>query len=190
MKKNDKILGKIVLCGLPAGVLAALRHHLPDFTLETAEAADSDTEADLVLCTEDTESIPAGLGATPVVTLAAHRPERIGRLLRRMTQALQEPALHIRDVALGDHLFSPQEKTLTLPDGTAISLTDRETDMLVYLARRPARAVARDELLRNVWKYQDGVDTHTLETHIYRLRQKTGENFLVTTEEGYRLSVT
>lgn len=185
MKKQDKSLGKILASSLPDGVRRALEGYaelLPD-----ARAA----EADILICGNSGDcSKPAGLRpATPIVTLFRARPERLSQILRRLQQATDEPALHIHDFSLGDYIFSPQERSLQLKDGSEISLTDRETDMLLYLARRGDRAASREELLKDVWRYQDGVDTHTLETHIYRLRQKLGDSadLLITTEEGYRL---
>lgn len=185
MKKQDKSLGKILPSGLPEGVCRALAPYadiLPD-----ARAA----EADILVCGNSGDCTkPAALPpATPIVALFRGRPERLSQILRRLQQAAEEPALHIHDFSLGEYLFSPQERSLQLKDGSEVSLTDRETDMLLYLARRGDRAASREELLKDVWRYQDGVDTHTLETHIYRLRQKLGDgaDLLITTEEGYRL---
>ena len=71
-------------------------------------------------------------------------------------------------------------------------LTDKETSILKYLFRAGERPVSRDDLLNDVWGYNAGVTTHTLETHIYRLRQKIEENpaeaqILLTEPGGYRL---
>lgn len=185
MKKQDKSLGKILLSGLPEGVCRALAPYAD--VLPEARAA----EAEILVCGNSGDCTrPAGLPpATPIVTLFRGRPERLPQIRRRLQQALDEPALHIPDFSLGEYLFSPQERSLQRSDGHEVSLTDRETDMLLYLARRGDRAASREELLRDVWCYQDGVDTHTLETHIYRLRQKLGggAELLITTEEGYRL---
>src|SRR6478609_8352322 len=73
-----------------------------------------------------------------------------------------------------------------------IRLTDKEASILKYLFRAGDRPVARDVLLNEVWGYNAGVTTHTLETHIYRLRQKiekdpTNAAILITDRGGYRL---
>ena len=107
---------------------------------------------------------------------------------------LEDPALYLAPFSLGDFVFNPPERMLTAADDTEVSLTDREVDIIVYLARHAGRAVPRDDLLRNVWRYQEGVDTHTLETHIYRLRQKIERvaetpEILQTKEAGYRLAL-
>ena len=70
-------------------------------------------------------------------------------------------------------------------------LTEKETNILKYLLRAGEAVVGREELLAEVWGYNSGVTTHTLETHIYRLRQKIEEDpsratILVTDAGGYR----
>jgi DNA-binding response OmpR family regulator len=73
-----------------------------------------------------------------------------------------------------------------------VRLTEKETSILKYLYRAGTRSVGRDQLLGEVWGYNAGVTTHTLETHIYRLRQKIEKDpanaaILVTDKGGYRL---
>jgi hypothetical protein len=70
-----------------------------------------------------------------------------------------------------------------------IELTEKEATMLEYLCQSPNHSIDREDLLKNVWKYNAELTTHTLETHIYRLRQKLSphENLLITTETGYML---
>lgn len=73
-----------------------------------------------------------------------------------------------------------------------ICLTEKETNILKFLYRAPDGVVPRDVLLHEVWGYNAGVTTHTLETHIYRLRQKiepdpSNARLLVTESGGYRL---
>jgi hypothetical protein len=130
--------------------------------------------------------------ACPVLPLSLGKPQRLGALLRQIGQMLLQPTLYMGDIPLGPYTFKPQEKTLERADGEEIALTDREVDILAYLARHGGNTVSRDSLLKNVWQYQEGVDTHTLETHIYRLRQKMeisadAPRFLVTAEGGYCL---
>jgi len=75
-----------------------------------------------------------------------------------------------------------------------IRLTEKETNILKYLFRAGGKPVGRDELLHEVWGYNSGVTTHTLETHVYRLRQKIElekgvATLLVTEPGGYRLAL-
>jgi len=74
-----------------------------------------------------------------------------------------------------------------------IRVTEKERDILVYLYKKTNQSVSKDVLLNMVWGYADNIETHTLETHIYRLRQKIEKDpamprILVTTETGYRLN--
>jgi DNA-binding response OmpR family regulator len=75
--------------------------------------------------------------------------------------------------------------------GKKIRLTDKETNILKYLYRAGGKVVSREELLTEVWGYNAGVTTHTLETHVYRLRQKIepdpSARLLMTEAGGYRL---
>lgn len=182
MPETPKNIGKIALYGLPDALAAAISAHIGTVPAESA---------DVIVCLPGESRVPP---ATALVTLTPGRPEPFGQFLRRLARAAAEPALHIGDFAVGAYLFSPQDKSLTRQDAVTaaapIALTDRESDMLIYIARQRGRAVGRDELLKNVWRYQDGVDTHTLETHIYRLRQKLGDGpaLLVTEDDGYALA--
>jgi DNA-binding response OmpR family regulator len=94
---------------------------------------------------------------------------------------------------IGPYSFRPSQKTLTDAEGRKIRLTEKETNILKYLYRAGDKVVTRDVLLHEVWGYNAGVTTHTLETHIYRLRQKiepdpTLAALLVTEGGGYRLA--
>jgi DNA-binding response OmpR family regulator len=93
---------------------------------------------------------------------------------------------------LGHYTFKPAQKMLITEDDKKVRLTEKETNILKYLYRSTDGVVARDVLLHEVWGYNAGVTTHTLETHIYRLRQKiepdpSNARLLVTESGGYRL---
>lgn len=101
---------------------------------------------------------------------------------------------------VGPYEFRPAHKKLVLPQVEGekpvrdIRLTEKETNILKYLMRAGGKPVAREELLHEVWGYNSGVTTHTLETHVYRLRQKiepeSGTATLLVTEPGgYRLAL-
>jgi DNA-binding response OmpR family regulator len=83
-------------------------------------------------------------------------------------------------------------KMLITEDERKIRLTEKEPNILKFLYRSNDGVVARDVLLHEVWGYNAGVTTHTLETHIYRLRQKiepdpSNARLLITESGGYRL---
>jgi DNA-binding response OmpR family regulator len=93
---------------------------------------------------------------------------------------------------LGPYEFRPSVKLLTNAKGQKVRLTEKETSILKYLYRAGTKPVSRDELLREVWGYNAAVTTHTLETHIYRLRKKIETDpreacLLITETGGYRL---
>lgn len=93
---------------------------------------------------------------------------------------------------LGPYEFHPAMKLLVTDDDRKLRLTEKETNILKYLQRAGGRPVPRDELLAEVWGYNAAVTTHTLETHVYRLRQKIEPDpaearILITEPGGYRL---
>jgi GAF domain-containing protein len=80
-----------------------------------------------------------------------------------------------------------------LPTDSKTDLTDKEIDILHMLAAHAGQVVAREELLKNIWGVTFALDTHTLETHIYRLRNKfrelsPGGELIVAEAGGYRLA--
>lgn len=93
---------------------------------------------------------------------------------------------------IGPYEFRPSMKTLRTSEGRRIRLTEKETEILKFLYRAGGKSVARETLLSEVWGYNAAVTTHTLETHIYRLRQKVepdpaNAQLLLTDTGGYRL---
>lgn len=139
-----------------------------------------------------------GLGGGTVLKeelSASHdRPIRFSTLAASLRGAVHE---HERSdearFRIGPYEFQPAERVLMADGREPVRLTDKESGILRYLHRAVGRPVPREELLGEVWGYNSGVTTHTLETHIYRLRQKmepTPEDarLLITSEGGYRLA--
>jgi DNA-binding response OmpR family regulator len=94
---------------------------------------------------------------------------------------------------IGPYAFQPANKLLIDEKGKRLRLTDKEANILKFLYRAGEQAVSREVLLAEVWGYNAGVTTHTLETHVYRLRQKIEPDpakakLLVTEAGGYRLA--
>lgn len=142
----------------------------------------ADSEADTVLGLDS--------GADDYVT----KPFRLSVLLARLRAHLRQSE-HSDDAVftIGPYTFRPSVKLLTDSSGRRkVRLTEKETAILKYLYRAGDQAIGRDVLLGEVWGYNAGVTTHTLETHVYRLRQKierdpTHAEILVTEPGGYRL---
>ena len=93
---------------------------------------------------------------------------------------------------LGPYEFRPSAKVLIDEAQRKIRLTDKETDILRYLYKAGGKPVPREELMAEVWGHNSQATTHTLETHMYRLRQKIEPNpglsrFLITEGGGYSL---
>jgi len=93
---------------------------------------------------------------------------------------------------IGNFVFKPNSKILESNDGRSIRLTEKENNILKFLFKNLGNTVSRETLLHEVWGYNSKVTTHTLETHIYRLRQKIEDDpskacFLITEPGGYKL---
>jgi DNA-binding response OmpR family regulator len=142
----------------------------------------ADSDADTILGLDS--------GADDYVT----KPFRLSVLLARLRAHLRQSE-HSDDAVftIGPYTFRPSAKLLTDPAGRRkVRLTEKETAILKYLYRAGERVIGRETLLGEVWGYNAGVTTHTLETHVYRLRQKIERNptraeILVTEPGGYRL---
>mgnify|MGYP003348733820 CR=1 FL=1 len=142
----------------------------------------ADTDADTILGLD--------AGANDYIT----KPFRLGVLLARIRAHIRQ---HERSddavFNIGSYTFQPGAKMLLDTESNKkVRLTDKEAAILKYLYRANERVVGREVLLDEVWGYNGGVTTHTLETHVYRLRQKierdpSNARILVTEQGGYRL---
>lgn len=143
--------------------------------------ADSDADAILGL----------DAGANDYVT----KPFRLGVLLARLRAHLrQHESSEDAIFTISHYTFQPAMKLLIAEEtGQKVRLTEKETAILKFLYRSSGEVVSRETLLTDVWGYNANVTTHTLETHVYRLRQKIELNpaqaeILVTEPGGYRLA--
>jgi DNA-binding response OmpR family regulator len=143
----------------------------------TAQGSDSDTILGL------------DSGANDYVT----KPFRFGVLLARIRAHLRQHEQSEDAVfKVGPYTFKPSAKMLIRDDNKKIRLTEKETAIIKFLFRAGEQVIGRDVLLHDVWGYNAGVTTHTLETHIYRLRQKIERDpshaeILITEGGGYKL---
>ena len=168
-------LDLVILCGAhPADAETLLRsksYHGP--ILHLASPQDSDAHQDVM-----------------------HLPVRVPALLQKVRSLAQ--SFWFRDdltIALGALSLRPAFKELCRQGEQPVALTDKEVEILIYLFRAGGKIISRDVLLAEVWGYNADVSTHTLETHIYRLRQKIetepeGNGLLMTEPGGYRLNLT
>ncbi|HEY8383904.1 MAG TPA: response regulator transcription factor [Microvirga sp.] len=181
--KDDRIDLAIMDVGLPdmdgREAVKAMRRNgfRSPIIMLTAQGSDADTVLGL-------ES-----GANDYVT----KPFKFAVLLARIrAQLRQYEASEDAIFQIGPYTFRPGSKLLTSDKGSKLKLTEKETAILRYLYRAGQKVVGRDILLAEVWGYNAAVTTHTLETHIYRLRQKiesdpSNARILVTEPGGYKL---
>jgi DNA-binding response OmpR family regulator len=140
-----------------------------------------DTDSDAILGLES--------GANDYVV----KPFRFAVLLARIRAQLRQHETSEDAVFnIGTNSFRPGPKLLLNSKGTKVRLTEKETAILKHLYRAHPRPVSREMLLQEVWGYNSSVTTHTLETHIYRLRQKVEKDaaspsILITESGGYKL---
>lgn len=127
-------------------------------------------------------------GGQTILSLSV--PLRAAAFIEKIAQLAQEAARPLQRVEFAGGTLDTHENLWAGKEGTTIRLTEKETAILVYLYRAGGAPVGRDDLLSAVWSYADNVQTHTLETHIYRLRQKietdpSSPKILLTVEDGY-----
>ena len=195
----------VLTCGDGMTALAIAAEHQPDLILLDVDLPDMDGREACRLLRKDGVSTPVimltaqaadadtilGLdaGANDYVT----KPFRFAVLLARIRAHLRSHEQSEDAVfSIGPYEFRPAAKVLVDSKDRKIRLTEKETNILKYLYRAGAKPVSREELLTEVWGYNAGVTTHTLETHIYRLRQKIEPEpgqarLLLTDAGGYRL---
>ena len=143
----------------------------------------ADSEADTILGLD--------AGANDYVS----KPFKFGVLLARVRAHLRSHEQSEDAVfKVGPYEFRPAVKMMVTAEDKKIRLTEKETSILKFLYRAGGKPVTRDILLDEVWGYNSGVTTHTLETHVYRLRQKiepdpSNASILITESGGYRLAL-
>lgn len=149
--------------------------------------------APIIMLTGAAAETDAMLGLDAGVSDYVAKPFRFGVLLARIRAHLRQ--IEASDAAIlhfGPYDFKPSVKQLITQNGDKIRLTEKEADILKFLYRASTKTVSRETLLHEIWGYNAQITTHTLETHIYRLRQKieadpSNAKLLVTEDGGYRL---
>ena len=123
-----------------------------------------------------------------------NKPIRIGELLARIkTHLRQYQQQYTAKINIGPFQFWQGRKTLAhIDSGKILNLTEKEAAIIKYLLSKNGQVATKVELLEKIWGYNPSVSTHTLETHVYRLRQKVGyvdkTPLLITKDSGYKLA--
>ena len=152
------------------------------------------TRCPVIMLTAATTDADTILGLDSGANDYISKPFRLGVLLARLRAHLRQ--FEQSDDAvfpIGPYSFRPAAKLLLdEAKNRKVRLTEKETAILKFLYRAGEKVIGRDVLLGEVWGYNAGVTTHTLETHVYRLRQKIEQDpasaqILVTEPGGYRL---
>lgn len=121
-------------------------------------------------------------------------PIRLGALIDHIQFYLHQSMKpeYKNTLQIGDYTLKPRQLTISRAGSAPISLTEKERDILIFLYDQKGQPIDRETLLKRVWGYAEGLETHTLETHIYRLRQKiepdpSEPEIVMTSETGYYL---
>tara|TARA_B100000676_G_scaffold232961_1_gene231929 strand:+ start:396 stop:1079 length:684 start_codon:yes stop_codon:yes gene_type:complete len=148
----------------------------------------------IVMLTRSDTDVDTILGLDAGANDYIRKPFRLGVLLARIRAQLRQHQQSEDAVfSIGPYTFKPSAKILVEGESDKkVRLTEKETSILKFLYSAGDQVVGRDTLLGEVWRYNAGVTTHTLETHVYRLRQKieldpSNAEILVTEPGGYRL---
>ena len=94
-------------------------------------------------------------------------------------------------VDINTYIIDLNSREMLLKD-IKLKLTEKEINTIIYLFQKK-KPVNIEELEKNVWQYQSDVETHTVETHIYRLRKKIfqtfkDQNFIISQKNGYKIN--
>ena len=149
----------------------------------------------IIMLTADASEADTILGLDAGANDYVTKPFKFGILLARVRAHLRQHLIsEDASYPVGHYVFKPGDKILTDEETVEkIRLTEKETAILKFLKRAEGAAISREKLLNEVWGYNANVTTHTLETHVYRLRQKiesdqTKAKIILTESGGYSMA--
>jgi len=117
-------------------------------------------------------------------------PIRIEKFLDRInTQLIQKKYNYQSKIEIKKYLLNLNSRVISF-EKKDLKLTEREIDIILHLNNNNEQSI--EKLQNEVWRYSLGLETHTVETHIYRLRKKikdkfNDENFILSCEDGYKI---
>ena len=149
----------------------------------------------IIMLTADASEADTILGLDAGANDYVTKPFKFGILLARVRAHLRQHLIsEDASYPVGHYVFKPGDKILTDEETVEkIRLTEKETAILKFLKRGEGATISREKLLNEVWGYNANVTTHTLETHVYRLRQKiesdqTKAKIILTESGGYSMA--
>lgn len=170
-------MSKTITIKAPANLHAPLNAALMLHSMDAAyDIEDSKTE-DIISCSQGNHNKDF------------QAPMRIGALLDYINRLSFENK-EIKIINFGKTSLDTHSNVFTNESGKKVNLTEKEGNLLIFLHKNKGSTITRDNILKEIWNYADDVETHTLETHIYRLRKKIEENpskpkILLTADNGY-----
>lgn len=179
-----------------------IKHHIPDF-----EVTEDNDSADIIVVDENADILKSIEKNIPVIFLSfddnssvkAHtiiqKPFVLSAFLDAVKSSINifensdEGNLEFNDYIL----YSSRKEIYNNRDKSTTKLTEREVSLIKYLYKNAGKIVSKNDLMQEVWEYSADVATHTVETHIYRLRQKvekddTDSQIIITSDGGYQLN--
>ena len=169
-----------------------------------------DSSTTLLLVDEDEKSLPNILSQNkemPVVLLSSKKdasdfadivikkPIKLSSFLKALKEETLLPKVRRKECLIFNEysLYPVKKEIFSATTEKTTKLTEKEVDIIKYLYQKAPTVISKEELLEKVWEYSTDATTHTVETHIYRLRQKVerdGSSQLIITENnGYKLNV-
>lgn len=127
-------------------------------------------------------------------TVKIDTPARLGTIINRIQQSMDNRQKN-QPIELSSFIFTPTiHELVNTQNSKSYQLTEKETAIILCLHDNHPNAVERSTLLEKVWEYSPDTETHTVETHIYRLRQKIEQDndedgLIITTDNGYILNI-
>jgi DNA-binding response OmpR family regulator len=118
-------------------------------------------------------------------------PIKISKFVEKLNIEILKQQFSIQsEININEYLINLNSRELSA-DNKKLKLTEKEVNILLYLSKK-MKTVSIKELQKNVWRYQSNIETHTVETHIYRLRKKISEifkdeDFIVSKKNGYQI---
>ncbi len=179
----------------PTDIILVNIHKSQHDTVVLAEICDSFPEPQLIVLMPDDSSLKGVCQKLDSQKEILLKPIKVSDLLTAISRKIALQNSDGKDLKIANYGFRRNEKVLiNLDTKVRVRLTEKETDILWQLWQAPQNELSRQKLLSDVWGYNDEISSHTLETHIYRLRKKienssSEASILTTTENGYRLNL-